>query len=296
MRRGTRAIALALSLSLLLPGAACSCSKRTPAGDGGAGGNASAVTRWPGVTLARSTSSALLQAGIETVGVGATSMYLEGGGEIALLPPAAEGMHGFDARYKHGSRNDYYLVPLATALGPEGGKQPSADVAFAFDAGTAYRLVAEAIYTAGQRADRMHLAVDHGGSIAEIVGEPPRAAQPQPMLTVIVTDEGYVVSTPAGRVGAGCGAADAAVAAAGSPGAGTSVPKRFGGFDAAALTACVSRLAREESTLAGPGKHEVYVTAEPGSPFRDMVQMLDAVRTAPDGTPLFTEVRFGVAK
>jgi biopolymer transport protein ExbD len=183
-------------------------------------------------------------------------------------------------------------LPLATALVPEGGPAPHADVAFAFDADTAYRLVAEVLYTAGQaRAERVHLAVDHGGAIAEITGAVPRPVRPQPMLTVAVVDSGYIVSTPGGRVSAECGAADAGATAA-PAGAGATVPKRFGGFDTTALTACVSRLARQDATVAG--KHELTVTAEPGAPFGDVVRALDAVRVAPDGTPLFTEVHFGI--
>jgi biopolymer transport protein ExbD len=96
-------------------------------------------------------------------------------GENIVCPvPADAKTFGVEAKYKRGSRNEYYIVPLANALQAwrdtdkrirlATGKDPSSSEAILIaDQDTPYRLMTEVLYTLGQTEfARFHMMVLQG--------------------------------------------------------------------------------------------------------------------------------------
>jgi biopolymer transport protein ExbD len=88
------------------------------------------------------------------------SQIIVGEAVVCPVPPDAA-QFGVEARYKRGSRNDYYIAPLGSALHAwrdsdkririAMGKDPSHSEAILIaDASTPYRLLTEVMYTLGQ--------------------------------------------------------------------------------------------------------------------------------------------------
>jgi biopolymer transport protein ExbD len=97
-------------------------------------------------------------------------------GETVVCPvPPDAAQYGIEARYKRGSRNDYFIVPLGNALQSwrdtdkqiraRVGKDPNHSEAILIaDAGTPYRLLTEVMYTLGQTEfSQFHMMVLQGG-------------------------------------------------------------------------------------------------------------------------------------
>jgi biopolymer transport protein ExbD len=98
-------------------------------------------------------------------------------GETVVCPVAPDAaQYGIEAKYKRGSRNDYYIVPLGSALQAwrdtdkrirmATGKDPTHSEAIIIaDSSTPYRLVTEIMYTLGQTEfAKFHMMVLMGGS------------------------------------------------------------------------------------------------------------------------------------
>jgi biopolymer transport protein ExbD len=88
------------------------------------------------------------------------SQIIVGESVVCPVPPDAT-QYGIEARYKRGSRNDYFIVPLGSALQAwrdtdkrirmATGKDPTHSEAIIIaDASTPYRLLTEVMYTLGQ--------------------------------------------------------------------------------------------------------------------------------------------------
>ncbi|HSY21466.1 MAG TPA: biopolymer transporter ExbD [Polyangiaceae bacterium] len=101
-------------------------------------------------------------------------------GETVVCPvPPDAAQYGTEAKYKRGSRNDYFIVPLGSALQSwrdsdkrirmATGKDPSQSEAILIaDSSTPYRLVTEVMYTLGQTEfAKFHMMVLSGGSSAK---------------------------------------------------------------------------------------------------------------------------------
>jgi biopolymer transport protein ExbD len=93
-------------------------------------------------------------------------------GRDGRLPrPAGRAQYGIEAKYKRGSRNDYFIVPLGSALQSwrdtdkrirmATGKDPSQSEAILIaDSSTPYRLLTEVMYTLGQSEfSKFHMMV-----------------------------------------------------------------------------------------------------------------------------------------
>jgi len=98
-------------------------------------------------------------------------------GETVVCPvPPDAAQYGVEAKYKRGSRNDYFIVPLGSALQSwrdsdkrirmATGKDPSQSEAILIaDSSTPYRLVTEVMYTLGQSEfAKFHMMVLSGAS------------------------------------------------------------------------------------------------------------------------------------
>jgi hypothetical protein len=101
------------------------------------------------------------------------SQLIVGESVVCPVPPdAAE--YGTEAKYKRGSRNDYFIVPLGNALQAwrdadkrirmATGKDPSQSEAILIaDSRTPYRLLTEVMYTLGQTEfSKFHMMVMQG--------------------------------------------------------------------------------------------------------------------------------------
>jgi biopolymer transport protein ExbD len=96
-------------------------------------------------------------------------------GETVVCPvPADATQYGVEAKYKRGSRNDYFIVPLGSALQAwrdsdkrirmATGKDPTRSEAILIaDISTPYRLLTEVMYTLGQTEfSKFHMMVLQG--------------------------------------------------------------------------------------------------------------------------------------
>jgi len=97
-------------------------------------------------------------------------------GETVVCPvPPDAAQYGIEAKYKRGSRNDYFIVPLGSTLQAwrdsdkrirmATGKDPSHSEAILIaDSLTPYRLLTEVMYTLGQTEfSKFHMMVLQGG-------------------------------------------------------------------------------------------------------------------------------------
>jgi biopolymer transport protein ExbD len=106
------------------------------------------------------------------------SQIIVGESVVCPVPPDAA-QYGIEGRYKRGSRNDYFIVPLGGALQSwrdadkrirmATGKDPSQSEAILIaDSSIPYRLLTEVMYTLGQTEfAKFHLMVLQGGSKQE---------------------------------------------------------------------------------------------------------------------------------
>jgi biopolymer transport protein ExbD len=206
--------------------------------------------------------------------------------------------NGFDERYKRGSRNDLYLVPLGTALQaahPDAATAPT--VVIAADASIPYRMLHETLFTLGQsRVTMGNLLVRSGFVIPFAFDASPLADQvrrahqalvpgapPQLQLNVIVTTRttpGFVVSAAGRSMGPGCREA----------GEGGAVPKLGDLYLFAGLTACATTIKSSEPRFST--ETHVTITADGSVNMQTLVSTIDALRGA-DGL-LFPEVSLGL--
>jgi biopolymer transport protein ExbD len=98
-------------------------------------------------------------------------------GETVVCPvPPDAAQYGIEAKYKRGSRNDYFIVPLGSALQSwrdtdkrirmATGRDPSQSEAILIaDVSTPYRLLTEIMFTLGQTEfSKFHMMVLQGGN------------------------------------------------------------------------------------------------------------------------------------
>jgi biopolymer transport protein ExbD len=98
------------------------------------------------------------------------SQIIVGESVVGPVPPDAA-QYGIEAKYKRGSRNDYFIVPLGSALQAwrdtdkrirtATGRDPSRSEAIVIaDSSTPYRLLTEVMYTLGQTEfSKFHMMV-----------------------------------------------------------------------------------------------------------------------------------------
>jgi biopolymer transport protein ExbD len=227
---------------------------------------------------------------------------------VAPLPSGeARWRTGVDAEHKRHGAKDLLVTPLHEALKTWRSKHPKADskATLIADKETPYRIIVEVLYTFG------HSGVsEYDLLVISKKGEPPNPSprvvaapkttkgQSAPSagdktleqivewhaggIRVLVSAEGFIVSTPAGRLAPGCGAETK------DPAAVTIPKKQDGVHDFLLLTECAKQLKKKspKDTLATLG-------AEAAIPYGVVVQTVDALRGTP---PLFPDVQFAVPR
>lgn len=101
-------------------------------------------------------------------------------------------------------------------------------------------------------------------------------------LTVFIVNDGFSLKASGGNVAPGCQA----------PGAGITIPKKGGQYDYDALTECAARLKNASPDFRD--ETQAYIAANPGTDYQTVVNVIDALRTTPQGEPLFDNVNFKV--
>jgi biopolymer transport protein ExbD len=252
--------------------------------------------RFPGVQLATSTVDAPATKGIPVVVVSRTAISLEGGAQLADVPPSA-GTDGLDAKYMRGGARDMFIKPLGDALSAN---MSPAEVAFAFDASTPYRVVSEVLFTAGQsKVTGDHLLADGQGHVVEVVVHPPHMMLPAGFggasgkigdlpalaLNVRIAAEGVTITAGGRIVAPGCMSFGV-----GAP----TVPAGKGVWDSALLGLCVAALKGASPSFAA--EKQVVITADGTTPWSDVMRAADVLRKDRSGAPMLTDVVFGVAR
>lgn len=103
-------------------------------------------------------------------------------------------------------------------------------------------------------------------------------------LTVLIVNDGFSLKATAGQVAPGCAGI----------GAGVSIPKKGNQYDFAGLTQCAARL--KASNAAYADETQVGISANNGTEYQLIIQVIDALRKTPDGKQdLFPDVNFKVA-
>jgi biopolymer transport protein ExbD len=112
------------------------------------------------------------------------SQIIVGETVVCPVPPDAS-QYGIEAKYKRGSRNDYFIVPLGSALQSwrdtdkrirmATGRDPSQSEAILIaDVSTPYRLLTEVMFTLGQSEfSKFHMMVLQGGKLGTQQPPPP---------------------------------------------------------------------------------------------------------------------------
>lgn len=103
-------------------------------------------------------------------------------------------------------------------------------------------------------------------------------------LTVLVVNEGFSIKAAGGNIAPGCQ----------GPGPGIAIPLIGGRYDYAALKGCAARLKGSSPDFAD--ESQVRITANFSTEYQVIISVIDALRTAQDGTELFPDVNFGVPK
>lgn len=103
-------------------------------------------------------------------------------------------------------------------------------------------------------------------------------------LTVFIVNDGFSLKASGGNVAPGCHGV----------GPGLSIPKLKGRYDYGALTLCAARLKQASSDF--KDETQFYISANPGTAYQIIIDVIDAMRATPEGRPLFENVNFKVAK
>ena len=103
-------------------------------------------------------------------------------------------------------------------------------------------------------------------------------------LTVLIVNEGFSLKAAGGNVATGCQGV----------GPGLSIEKKNGQYDYSALTDCAERLKKADSKF--DNERQFYVSANPGTEYQIVINVIDAMRATKKGEPLFPDVNFKVSK
>jgi biopolymer transport protein ExbD len=103
-------------------------------------------------------------------------------------------------------------------------------------------------------------------------------------LTVIVVNDGFSIKASGGSVAPGCDGV----------GPGISIPKKGESYDYDGLTQCVQKLKNSNPDF--EAESQASLTCNPDVPFQVVVSVMDALRNGKDGTILFEEISFKVAR
>jgi biopolymer transport protein TolR len=103
-------------------------------------------------------------------------------------------------------------------------------------------------------------------------------------LTVLIVNDGFSLKASGGNINPGCQ----------GPGPGIAIPLKGGKYDFEALTACAVRLKHASPDF--QDENQVYITANPGTEYQTIIDVIDALRATPQGDVLFDSVNFKVPR
>jgi biopolymer transport protein ExbD len=219
-----------------------------------------------------------------------TSVGLAGAPPVVPLPADASG--GIAGEYKRSGPNDLFVTPLATLVEKERSAGKIGDIArIDVDPETPYRVLIEVMFTAGQSevgafdlhetAPRARTLVSKLPSIS-VRGAPPSAAL---NLAVLIVKDGASIKISAGNMRPGCA----------SIGPGITTPRSPGGaLDSVEIRRCAEAVKSADPAFAS--ESSVTIAANPAIPFREVMDVVYALRESSAGAPLFTDVRFAVVR
>ena len=100
-------------------------------------------------------------------------------------------------------------------------------------------------------------------------------------LTVFIVNDGFSLKASGGNIAPGCS----------GPGPGIAIPMNNGKYDYSALTACATKLKEKFED-----EDQAYITANPGTEYQILVNVIDALRKNAQGVPMFENVNFKVPR
>jgi biopolymer transport protein TolR len=103
-------------------------------------------------------------------------------------------------------------------------------------------------------------------------------------LTVIIVNDGFSLKAAGGNVAPGCQGV----------GPGLSIAKKDGQYDYVSLNACAEQLKNASAKF--ETERQFYVSANPGTEYQVIINVIDAMRQTKAGKPLFPDVNFKVSK
>jgi biopolymer transport protein ExbD len=103
-------------------------------------------------------------------------------------------------------------------------------------------------------------------------------------LTVLIVNDGFSIKASGGNVAPGCNGV----------GPGLAVPMKNGKHDYATLNTCVAKLKRSNPDF--DDETQAFISANPGTPYQEVINVADALRTTPQGDTLFDQINFKVSR
>jgi biopolymer transport protein ExbD len=103
-------------------------------------------------------------------------------------------------------------------------------------------------------------------------------------LTIFIVNDGFSLKASGGNIAPGCQGV----------GPGISIPSKVGKYDYEALTQCATRLKGASADF--KDENQFYIAANPGTDYQTIIDVIDAMRTTPQGDPLFDNVNFKVPR
>lgn len=100
-------------------------------------------------------------------------------------------------------------------------------------------------------------------------------------LTVFIVPDGFSLKASGGNIAPGCTGV----------GPGIAIPLAGGKYDYRSLTACASKLKEKFED-----ENQAYITANPGTEYQILINVIDALRTSSAGAPMFENINFKVPR
>src|SRR5262245_25322881 len=100
-------------------------------------------------------------------------------------------------------------------------------------------------------------------------------------LTVFIVNDGFSLKASGGNIAPGCT----------GQGPGIAIPMSGGKYDYRALSECAARLKEKFQD-----EDQAYITANPSTEYAIIINVIDALRSAPNGLELFNNINFKVPR
>ena len=100
-------------------------------------------------------------------------------------------------------------------------------------------------------------------------------------LTVFIVPDGFSLKASGGNIAPGCTGV----------GPGIAIPRNSGKYDYKLLSECAAKLKEKFED-----EDQAYITANPGTEYQILINVIDALRTSPRGVALFDNINFKVPR